>query len=71
MKMARKCIFCGNLYGMEKRIGTFNFTPPDNIPGGVFSIPDSMWEECSECHEILIPHDLSISLEKEAERRRK
>ena len=68
VKKEHFCHHCGK-GKMRVVYGTFEFTPPQNIPGGKMIIPDSMWEECEICHEILLPHILDMELEKEYKNR--
>ena len=57
------CPICGEK-SLIKRKGEFHFNPPLNIPGGMMVIPNSEWEECEKCKEIILPPELIESLDK-------
>ena len=50
--------------------GTFKFDPPSNVPGGTIYIKNARWEECDNCGEIIIPHELDKAINKVAASRK-
>jgi len=50
--------------------GEFEFNPPHNIPGGTIRIADAKWWECSECHQVYMPGELSAQLDAVAKQRK-
>lgn len=62
--MAEICIICGSV-SLESRQGEFRFEVPENIPGGTMVIADASWEECTSCHEVVLPPELLVELDKE------
>ncbi len=60
--MATKCPICG-VQTLSPRHGEFQFTPPDNIPGGVMVVPETDWLECSTCGERILSPELSHAIE--------
>ena len=66
--MAETCPVCGKKACIIKK-GTFVMTPPPNIPGGDLKIKNSKWEECEECHERFIAHELDRALDAEVSKR--
>ena len=55
--MASFCWDCCS-ESVEKKQGDFIFDPPANIPGGVITIPNAIWEECGICGECVLPPEL-------------
>jgi YgiT-type zinc finger domain-containing protein len=64
-----QCPLCGN-YTIEEKRGEFRFEPPPNIPGGTIIIADATWQECSQCGEIILSHELDQSIERVADVRK-
>ncbi|HOO56567.1 MAG TPA: type II toxin-antitoxin system MqsA family antitoxin [bacterium] len=65
--MSNKCPFCGNK-SFQKKHGDFHFTITDdgsNPDALEFEtiIPDSDWEECPSCKEILLSKELDRQIE--------
>ena len=61
--MKRKCPICGEV-ALEEKTGEFHFDPPSNIPGGEMIVPNSTWEECEVCKEVILLPKLIDELEK-------
>jgi putative zinc finger/helix-turn-helix YgiT family protein len=62
--MKKECPICGAKALVEK-IGEFRFEPPANIPGGVIILPNSNWEECDACGEVLLSPELLRKLDEQ------
>ncbi|MBN1123365.1 MAG: type II toxin-antitoxin system MqsA family antitoxin [Sedimentisphaerales bacterium] len=62
--MKKKCPICGAPALIEKT-GDFCFEPPANIPGGTIVVPNSKWEECEVCKEVILPAELIENLDKQ------
>jgi len=60
--MAETCPICGQA-AVETRHGEFSMDSPPNIPGGPLAVPDSTWEECSQCGERILPPELGERLD--------
>jgi HTH-type transcriptional regulator / antitoxin MqsA len=58
--MASKCPLCGEA-SLEKRTGVFHFEIPGDNPDGLEmakDFPDSEWDECGACGEIILSNAL-------------
>ncbi len=66
--MAQECPICSGAC-LEERQGEFRFDPPKDIPGGTIIVPNTTWEECSGCHERILPPALQQAIENECRRR--
>jgi len=66
--MKKECALCGKK-ALEKKRGVFHFEAPDdgsNPDAFEFSIdvPDSEWEKCSACGEVILSKELDRKLER-------
>ena len=60
----KECPICGYISLVEKS-GDFRFNPPKNVNNGkMIIIENSEWEECEECKESILPHQLIVELDK-------
>jgi len=64
----KQCPICGEQSLIEKT-GDFHFEPPENIPGGTMIIPNSEWEECESCKEVILLPELIKNLDKQKNKR--
>ena len=62
--MSKTCPFCGQ-QTLQQRSGEYQFTPPDNVPGGAIVVAKAHWFECTTCGEAIIPDELSRAIESE------
>ena len=67
-KTKKDCPICGEPTLVEKT-GEFHFDPPENIPGGTMIIPNSKWEECESCKEVILLPQLIRNLDKQKNKR--
>jgi YgiT-type zinc finger domain-containing protein len=59
-----KCPLCG-MKELVKRNGKFRFTLPNSI---TVTVRDAKWEQCNACNEKIIGDDLSLAIEREADK---
>ncbi|MEN6308982.1 MAG: type II TA system antitoxin MqsA family protein [Anaerohalosphaeraceae bacterium] len=62
--MKKVCPICG-AKALIKKTGEYRFDPPANIPGGIIVIPNSVWEECEACREVVLSPELLEKLEEQ------
>lgn len=53
------CFACGQDTLVEKH-GDYKFEHP---PKNIVTVPNSTWQECTSCHESILPHKLLMDLE--------
>lgn len=61
--MFHVCVNCGKA-ALKENNGTFSFKLPRNYGEGSIDIADSLWLECQECGERILPPKLQEKLDK-------
>jgi putative zinc finger/helix-turn-helix YgiT family protein len=54
---------------IEEKHGEYRFDLPPNIPGGTIVVADAAWQECRQCGEAILSHELDKAIDLEAIKR--